>query len=218
MKPKEERNGSEIHRLTGMPEDYDRELFAKLYRVTRKPIKNLVRGIDARRFNVTPDILASYFDDKFLFVFNKYYGTCSPEHLQARILTALSTYKNKLLRAAYGDKAEYNQGLTSLEDLFDNSKELEDNSEEVREKEEHMRMIEEYMRENLSPDAFLIFQLTMDPPEILVPTEDRGKRISNITFVDFFELPRTKSSVKFIADLRKDIEYCIHKAQEELKY
>lgn len=218
MKPKEERNGSEIHRLTGMPEDYDRELFAKLYRVTRKPIKNLVRGIDARRFNVTPDILASYFDDKFLFVFNKYYGTCSPEHLQARILTALSTYKNKLLRAAYGDKAEYNQGLTSLEDLFDNSKELEDDSEEVREKEEHMRMIEEYMRENLSPDAFLIFQLTMDPPEILVPTEDRGKRISNITFVDFFELPRTKSSVKFIADLRKDIEYCIHKAQEELKY
>lgn len=218
MKPKEERNGSEIHRLTGMPEDYNRELFAKLYRVTRKPIKNLVRGIDARRFNVTPDILASYFDDKFLFVFNKYYGTCSPEHLQARILTALSTYKNKLLRAAYGDKAEYNQGLTSLEDLFDNSKELEDDSEEVREKEEHMRMIEEYMRENLSPDAFLIFQLTMDPPEILVPTEDRGKRISNITFVDFFELPRTKSSVKFIADLRKDIEYCIHKAQEELKY
>lgn len=218
MKPKEERNGSEIHRLTGMPENYDRELFARLYRVTRKPIKNLVRGIDARRFNVTPDILASYFDDKFLFVFNKYYGTCSDEHLQARILTALSTYKNKLLRAAYGDKAEYNQGLTSLEDLFDNSKELEDDSEEVREKEEHMRMIEEYMRENLSPDAFLIFQLTMDPPEILVPTEDRGKRISNITFVDFFELPRTKSSVKFIADLRKDIEYCIHKAQEELKY
>lgn len=218
MKPKEERNGSEIHRLTGMPEDYDRELFARLYRVTRKPIRNLVRGIDARRFNVTPDILASYFDDKFLFVFNKYYGTCSEEHLQARILTALSTYKNKLLRAAYGEKAEYNQGLTSMEDLFDNNKELEDDSEEVIEKEEHMRMIEEYMRENLSPDAFLIFQLTMDPPELLVPTEDRGKRISNITFVDFFELPRTKSSVKFIADLRKDIEYCIHKAQEELKY
>ena len=218
MKPKEERNGSEIHRLTGMPEDYDRDMFARLYRVTRKPIRNLVRGIDARRFNVTPDILASYFDDKFLFVFNKYYGTCSEEHLQARILTALSTYKNKLLRAAYGEKAEYNQGLTSMEELFDNNKELEDDSDEVREKEEHMRMIEEYMRENLSPDAFLIFQLTMDPPEILVPTEDRGKRIPNITFVDFFELPRTKSSVKFIADLRKDIEYCIHKAQEELKY
>ena len=58
----------------------------------------------------------------------------------------------------------------------------------------------------------------MDPPEVLIATEDRGKRISNVAFVDFFELPRTKSSVKFIADLREDITYWIHKAQEELKY
>lgn len=218
MKPKEERNGSEIHRLTGMPENYDRELFQRLYRVTRPVIRNLTRTIDNRRFNVTPDIIASYFDDKFLFVFNKYYGTCSEEHLQANILRALSTFKNKLLRSAYGEKAEYNQSLTSMEDLFDNSKELEDDSEEVEVKEEHMKMIEDYMRKNLSPDAFLIFQLTMDPPEVLLPTDERGKRIPNITFVDFFELPRTRSSVNYIADLRKDIEYWIHQAQEELKY
>lgn len=218
MKPKEERNGSEIHRLTEMPSDYDRELFNRLYKITRPVIRNLVRQIDYRRFNVSPDILASYFDDKFLFVFNKYQGKIPNEHLQANILRALSTFKNKLLRNAYGEKAEYNQGLTSMEDLFDNNKELEDDSEEAQAKEEHMEMIEGYMRKNLSPDAFLIFQLTMDPPEVLMATEDRGKRISNIAFVDFFELPRTKSSVKFIADLREDITYWIHRAQEELKY
>lgn len=217
-KEKEERNGSEIHRLTEMPENYDRELFNRLYRVTRPVIRNLVRQIDHRRFNVTPDILASYFDDKFLFVFNKYQGTCSEDHLQANILRALGTFKNKLLRNAYGAKAEYNQSLTSMEDLLDNNKELEDDSEETEAKEEHMRMIETYMEEHLSPDAFLIFKLTMDPPEVLIATEDRGKRISNVAFVDFFELPRTKSSVKFIADLREDITYWIHKAQEELKY
>lgn len=218
MKPKEERNGSEIHRLTEMPEDYDRELFNRLYRVTRPVIRNLVRGIDHKRFNVSPDILASYFDDKLIFVFKKYQGTVSEEHLQANILRALSTFKNKLLRSAYGAKAEYNQGLTSMEDLFDNNKELEDDSEEVEAKEEHMKMIEDYMRKHLSPDAFLIFQLTMDPPEVLIPTDERHRRISNVAFVDFFELPRTKSSVKFIADLREDITYWIHKAQEELKY
>lgn len=218
MKPKEERNGSEIHRLTEMPSDYDRELFNRLYKITRPVIRNLVRQIDHRRFNVSPDILASYFDDKFLFVFNKYQGKIPEEHLQANILRALGTFKNKLLRNAYGEKAEYNQGLTSMEDLFDNNKELEDDSEETQAKEEHMKMIEEYMRKNLSPDAFLIFQLTMDPPEVLMATEDRGKRISNVAFVDFFELPRTKSSVKFIADLREDITYWIHRAQEELKY
>lgn len=218
MKPKEERNGSEIHRLTEMPSDYDQELFNRLYKITRPVIRNLVRQIDHRRFNVSPDILASYFDDKFLFVFNKYQGKISEEHLQANILRALGTFKNKLLRNAYGEKAEYNQGLTSMEDLFDNNKELEDDSEETQAKEDHMKMIEEYMRKNLSPDAFLIFQLTMDPPEVLMATEDRSKRISNIAFVDFFELPRTKSSVKFIADLREDITYWIHRAQEELKY
>lgn len=218
MKPKDERNGSEIHRLTRLPEDFDIELFNKMYRITRPVIRNLVRQIDCRRFNLTPDIVASYFDDKLLFVFNKYYGTCSEDHLQANILRALSMYKNKLLRGAYGERAEYNQGLTSMEDLFDNSKELEDDSEEVRDKEEHMKMIEDYMRQHLSPDAFLIFQLTMDPPDILIATEDRGKRISNIAFVDFFELPRTKSSVKFIAELREDISYWIQQAQEELKY
>lgn len=217
MKPKEERNGSELHRLTEMV-DYDPVIFNKLYRVVKPVIRNLVRQVDHRRFNVTPDIISSYFMDKFLFVFNKYYGTCSEEHLQANILRALSTYKNKLLRSAYGEKAEYNQGLTSMEELFDNNKELEDDSEEVQAKEEHMKMIEDYMREKLSPDAFLIFQLTMDPPEVLMPVEDRGKRISNITFVDFFEMPRTKSSVKYIAELRQDIDYYINQAKIDLKY
>ena len=217
MKPKEERNGSELHRLTEMV-DYDPVIFNKLYRVVRPVIRNLVRKVDHRRFNVTPDIIYSYFMDKFLFVFNKYYGTCSEEHLQANILRALSTFKNKLLRSAYGEKAEYNQGLTSMEELFDNNKELEDDSEEVQAREEHMKMIEDYMREKLSPDAFLIFQLTMDPPEVLIPVEDRGKRISNITLVDFFEMPRTKSSVKYIAELRQDIDYYINKAKEDLKY
>lgn len=213
FKPKD---GSELHRLTEMVEGYDQKLFNRLYKIVKPVIRNQVRGIDHKRFNVSPDILQSYFMDKFLFVFNKYYGTCSEEHLQANILRALTTYKNKLLRNAYGERAEYNQNLTSMEDLFDNSKELEDDSEETKAKEEQMQMIENYMQTKLSPDAFLIFQLISNPPEILVPTEDRGKRISNITFVDFFEMPRTKSSVKYIAELRQDIDYWINQARIDL--
>ena len=34
--------------------------------------------------------------------------------------------KNKLLRSAYGEQAEYNQSLFKLDDLFDNDKELEE--------------------------------------------------------------------------------------------
>lgn len=215
---KKEHDGSELHRLTPMKEGFDEKLFNKLYKITRPVIRNLVRGIDHKRFNLPPDIITSYFNDKLLFVFNKYYGTCSEEHLQANILKALTIYKNKLLREAYGERAEANQNTSSLEDLFDNSKELEDDSEEVQAKEEHLKRIEDYMREHLTHDAFDIFQLMFNPPDILVPLEDRGKRISNMQFLAFFELPRTKASLKYIAELRQDIDYWINRAREELVY
>ena len=39
--------------------------------------------------------------------------------VKARILASLSTFKNHLLRTAYGEGAEYHQNLYQLEDLFD---------------------------------------------------------------------------------------------------
>ena len=127
MKIKENgNNGSEIHRLKPMQENYDKETFDRMYKICKPVIRRLTKQIDNRRFNVTPDIISSYFWDKMLFVFNKYYGTCEEEHLKARILASLSTFKNHLLRTAYGEGAEYHQNLYQLEDLFDNDKELED--------------------------------------------------------------------------------------------
>ena len=124
-------NGSELHRLKPMQE-YDEATFNRLYKVCKPVIRNLTRQIDYKRFNLTPDIIQSYFWDKMLFVFNKYYGECTEEHLKARILASLSTFKNKLLRSAYGEQAEYNQSLFKLDDLFDNDKELEDDTEEEK--------------------------------------------------------------------------------------
>ena len=98
-----------------------------------------------------------------LFVFNKYYGTCSEEHLKARILSSLATFKNKLLRFAYGEIAEYNQNLFKLEDLFDNDKELEDDDEEVKAKEEMLELLYKYMKEKLSPDAYMVFEVLLTP-------------------------------------------------------
>jgi hypothetical protein len=101
MKIKENgNNGSEIHRLKPMQENYDKETFDRMYKICKPVIRRLTKQIDNRRFNVTPDIISSYFWDKMLFVFNKYYGTCEEEHLKARILASLSTFKNHLLRTA----------------------------------------------------------------------------------------------------------------------
>ena len=210
-------NGSELHRLKPMKE-YDEATFNRLYKVCKPVIRNLTRQIDYKRFNLTPDIIQSYFWDKMLFVFNKYYGTCEEEHLKARILASLSTFKNHLLRTAYGEGAEYHQNLYQLEDLFDNDKELEDDTEEEKAKGEMLDMLYKYMKKNLSPDAYLIFEILLSPPPYIKERIKDGSRITNILLVEFFDMPRTKSSVRYISELKEDIRYWEEKAKEDLHY
>ena len=211
-------NGSELHRLKTMQENYDQQMFLRLYKVCKPVIRNLTKQIDYKRYNLTPDIISSYFWDKMLYVFNKYYGTCSEEHLKARILASLSTFKNKLLRSAYGEQAEYNQSLFKLDDLFDNDKELEDDSEEEKAKSEMLEMMYNYMKEHLSMDAYMIFEVLLTPPPYIKERIKDSGRITNLLLVEFFDMPKTNSSVKYISELRSDIQYWEDRAKEELKY
>lgn len=211
-------NGSELHRLKTMQENYDQQMFLRLYKVCKPVIRNLTKQIDYKRYNLTPDIISSYFWDKMLYVFNKYYGTCSEEHLKARILASLSTFKNKLLRSAYGEQAEYNQSLFKLDDLFDNDKELEDDSEEEKAKSEMLEMMYDYMKEHLSIDAYMIFEVLLTPPPYIKERIKENGRITNLLLVEFFGMPKTNASVKYISELRSDIQYWEDRAKEELKY
>lgn len=208
--------GSELHRLQPMRDDYDIELFNKLYKICKPVIRRLTKQIDCRRFNLTEDIINSYFWDKMLFVFNKYYGTCSDEHLKAKILASLATFKNKLLRSAYSKQAEYNQTLLKLEDLLDNSKELIDDSESERAKLYMLDRLYSYMKEHLSPDAYLVFEVLTTPPPF-IREKLKGDHITHVLLVEFFDLPRNKSSVRYISELRSDILYWESRAAEELK-
>lgn len=211
-------NGSELHRLKTMQENYDQQMFLRLYKVCKPVIRNLTKQIDYKRYNLTPDIISSYFWDKMLYVFNKYYGTCSEEHLKARILASLSTFKNKLLRSAYGEQAEYNQSLFKLDDLFDNDKELEDDSEEEKAKSEMLEMMYSYMKDRLSIDAYMVFEVLLTPPPYIKERIKDSGRITNLLLVEFFDMPKTNSSVKYISELRSDIQYWEDRAKEELKY
>lgn len=211
-------NGSELHRLKTMQENYDQQMFLRLYKVCKPVIRNLTKQIDYKRYNLTPDIISSYFWDKMLYVFNKYYGTCSEEHLKARILASLSTFKNKLLRSAYGEQAEYNQSLFKLDDLFDNDKELEDDSEEEKAKSEMLEMMYDYMKDHLSIDAYMVFEVLLTPPPYIKERIKDSGRITNLLLVEFFDMPKTNSSVKYISELRSDIQYWEDRAKEELKY
>lgn len=198
--------------------EYDENLFLRMYNICKPVIYRLSKQIDAKRYDVTPDIIRDQFWDKFLYVFNKYQGTCEEEHLKARLLSSLATYKNHLLQYAYGEVAEYNQSLQQLEDLFDDSKELEDDSEEQEARNEMYRLLYEYMKKHLSSDALLIFEVITTPPPYIKERVRQGNRITNVMLLEFFGLERKKSSLTYIAELREEITFWEERAKEDLHY
>jgi hypothetical protein len=221
-KTRENHNGSELHRLKPMQEVYDVDLFEYLYKISKPVIRRLSRQIDATRFNVSPDIIESYFWDKMLYIFNKYYGTCSEEHLRARILGGLSTFKNHLLHSAYTERAQFNQSIKSFEDLYEDSNEDHDNEFSEEEVDiptsEMFKKVWDYMMEKLYPDAQLVFEAIYTPPPFIreYPDYKDGNRITNKMLMDFFALPNDHSSEKYIKELREDVDYWIGKAREDL--
>lgn len=210
-------NGSELHRLTEL-KPYDQDLFNRMYKTCKPLIRRLTRGVDSRRFNVSQDIIQSYFWDKFLYVFNKYQDKYDEERLKATILSSLQTFKSKLLRNAYTKQAEFNQELTSLENLFDNNKELLDDSEESRIKEEQSIEFHKYMKEHLTQDEYLVMQIQLDPPKWFEDKikESHGK-LSILHLIDYFELPRDKTSINFFSRIRKNIQKTLEQASIDLK-
>ena len=212
-------NGSELHRLKPMQEGYNVALFEKLYKISKPVIRRLSRQIDPQRFNVTTDIIESYFWDKMLFIFNKYYGTCTEDHLRARILGGLSTFKNHLLHSAYTERALFNQSLHSFEDLYEDSNEDRVSDEEVDiPKSTMIDMVNEYMMKNLYPDAQLVYEVLYSPPPFIreYPGYKDGNRITNKMLMEFFNLPKDTTSEKYIRELREDVDYWISRAKKDL--
>ena len=212
-------NGSELHRLKPMQEGYNVALFEKLYKISKPVIRRLSRQIDPQRFNVTTDIIESYFWDKMLFIFNKYYGTCTEDHLRARILGGLSTFKNHLLHSAYTERALFNQSLHSFEDLYEDSNEDRNSDEEVDIPQSTMMdIVNEYMMKNLYPDAQLIYEALYSPPPFIreYPGYKDGNRITNKMLIEFFNLPKDNVSERYIRELREDVEYWVDRAKKDL--
>lgn len=210
-------DASEIHRLKEMRSNYDVRLFNKLYKKLRPLVRKLSSNVDAKRFNVSPDIIESYFWDKFIYVFNKY-EDYDENRMQATLINSLKVFKNRLLRKAYGEEAEYNQSLASLEVLFDDSKELLDDEEEQQLALDKVDALYSFMKKYLSPDAYLVFTVQLDPPGyIREQLHNDNSRVTTVMLIDFFGLKRTKANANYISKLRKEIEVYTEKARTELK-
>ena len=199
--------GSEIHRIPEF-EGIDQTRFNKYYKLCKPVIRNLTFGIDNRRFRVTPDIIQSYFWDKFLFVYNKYQSTYSDEKLKATLLSSLKTFKNKLLRRSYQEKALFNQELSSFENLFESGKEWLDDSEEQKEKEEKLDTIKEFMMNHLTSDEYLLFTIQLNPP-VWFANKPKRKYLAIDDIIEYFELPNDTTSRDMINRMKKHINKAI---------
>ena len=154
----------EIHRLKPMKENYDESLFNKLYKETEQLRNYLTFQIDSRRYGVTPDIIKSWFDDKFIWVFNKYYGDITNDQLKGRIINSLKTFKFRMLRKAYSKYNIYNnevrlEGEHNLINIIPMDNEISDH-------ELFLEMALKYLKKNLCDDAFLVLELDLNPPPI----------------------------------------------------
>lgn len=203
----------ELHRLKEMKKGYDEKLFQKLYKETEGLRTNLTYQIDSRRYGVTPDIIKSWFDDKFIFVFNKYYGDIGPDQLKAYIINALRMFKLRMLRKAYSKNNTYlNEVYLEGEQGLIN---IIPQKEEISEYDIFLELALKYLKKNLTDDAFLILEIQLNPPPFILSKVNNPKtKIPAKLIVEYLELETSKESTGYISDLRSEINYWTVQAKE----
>jgi len=203
----------EIHRLTPMKENYDPRLFNKLYKET-EPLRNyLTYQIDHRRYGVTPDIIKSWFDDKFIFVYNKYHGDIEEGQLKGRIINALKTFKFRMLRKAYSKYNIYNnevrlEGEHNLINIIPIDNEISDHQV-------FLELALVYLKKNLCDDAFLVLEIELNPPPYILDKLSTSKtKIPSKLIAEYLDLESTRDSSLYINDLRSEVQYWIGEARD----
>jgi hypothetical protein len=204
----------EIHRLKPVPENYDRELFNSLYEVTRSLRKSLTYQVDARRFGVSPDVIASWFDDKFTYVFFKYYGVYPPEVLKGYIINSLKTFKFRMLRKAYQES--YIELYNNIVHLEDQEKELSNIPDEtgLGAQEALLDMALTYLKSHLPSEAYTILEITINPPLYIISRmKDPSVRIPTKLILEFLDITPTDDMISKVNKIRRNIDEVIASAK-----
>lgn len=208
----------ELHRLKPMVENYDVSLFNELYSKTESLRRKLSSEINPHRFGLTSDDILSWFDDKFIYAFNKYSLVHGKEVLLGHIINALSFMKCRILRAAYTQK--YSQQIINLENPATISDQF---IEEGNTASFYYEKLERYMKSILSDNAFYLLQIQLNPPPYIMhrlnPGADSKKldKISNELVMEYFDIPINKKTLKYILGLKEEIKKGIELAKRHFR-
>lgn len=201
----------EIHRLKQMKDGYPEQLFNSLYNSTSELRKSLAYQIDNRRYGVTKDIILSWFDDKFIFVFNKYYDTMDEDTLRGFIINSLRTFKMRILRKAYSHDSEFYISHVELEGDSNNINRIK---EEAPLDDNDLERVITFLKSKLSKEAFTVLQIQLNPPPyILSKLKKSNSHIPNNLILEYLNLVSTPSNKRFISNVRKEIEEVIGSAK-----
>ena len=212
----------EVHRLKPMPDNYDRALFNVLYKNTERLRKKLASEIDPRRFGVDYKIILSWFDDKFIYAFTKYYSK-SPDVLKGYIINSLRVFKFRVLKEAYANKNLHYRNAVDIssESYFDILTSDLNHTEENLDY-NLLNLVTQYLKDNLSDDAYLIFEIELAPPLYIMQRLDNFDKktrdsIPNELLADYLGLPYDDKVNSYIGSLRRDVKNCINEAREYFK-
>ena len=205
----------EESRLKPMVVGYNERLFNQIYSDTEALRRRLASQIDSRRFGLGYEDILSFFDVKFIFVFNKHHDE-PPEKIKAFIINALQNFKCRILRAAYTKR--YSQSILSFDEVPQNELEI---AEENSTREFYREKLMEFMKNHLSENALLILEIQLNPPPFILSqiNIDKDKPLQKIpdqVILDYLDLGNSESAVKYLGHLKKEIKQAVNFAKNSL--
>jgi hypothetical protein len=182
---------------------HDPRVFNNIYKNTEGLRRKLASEIDCRRFGVDYTEVLSWFDVKFIFVFNTYYNEHNEDVLKGHIIKGLQMFKYRILRGAYTVK--YSQSIVPL-DGFE-----KDIPDEIENKSYHMDLLYSYLQNIISDNAFILLQTQLNPPPyIIYRLRELGvpslHKIPDEVLLEYFDLGNCPRAYKYLATLKKEIK------------
>jgi len=199
---------------------HDPKIFNDIYSKTHKLRKSLAAGIDARRFGVDYNEILSWFDVKFIYVFNKYYNEHNPEVLKGHIINALQLFKFRIIRAAY--TAKHSQNIAYVEDINLLEDVVTEENDVTNSKDYFYNMAMDYFKATLSDNAYQLLEVELNPPPYILSrlTDIEGKpskrinKIPNHLIAEYLGLGSSDKEVKYIKGLRKEVSQATVSARD----
>lgn len=209
----------EEHRLTPMKKGYDEKLFNDLYRKVQPLKRKLASTISTSKLGIPYEDILSWFDIKFIFVFNKYFETKEPELLKGFIISSLTMFRTKILRRAYLERNSVHsdtidiEGINNFENGYSTQKEEDPNYDFF------LNLAMSFMKTHLSDDALLLLDIELNPPLYIIKKlrELDKKKIDKIPtdiIADYLNLGATKKAFQYINELRQEIKEITYLARE----